>query len=266
MRITSTHNSVAQYVRSLHGARARRDEGVYIAEGVRLVAEARRERQPAPIILYDPDLLIRSAAGSSLLEGLPAWGDNVYEVNERILKSISATETPAGVVAVLRRPPSPALGEYSDARCGVILDGLSDPGNAGTILRAADAFGVSYVATTSGSVDLFAPKVVRSAMGAHFRLPLISGIEWGATTASLPHTVLVAAAMGQGDPVHHFRWPPRSAIVIGSEASGLSDEGSKAVHTFVHISMKPGVESLNAAIAAAILMYAARTATARAGE
>jgi TrmH family RNA methyltransferase len=133
VRLTSTHNPVVKYVRSLERPQVRRADGVYLAEGVRLVGEALSHRQQAAVALYDPDSLARSDAGSRLLAELPRWAERAYEVDQRVLTAAAQTDTPAGVLVVLRRQePSPLHGHAGD-RFGVILDRLSDPGNAGTI-------------------------------------------------------------------------------------------------------------------------------------
>jgi RNA methyltransferase, TrmH family len=259
VRLTSTHNPVVKYVRSLERAAVRREGGVYVAEGVRLVREAISTDQKATVALYDPETLGRSPEGGSLLEALAGWADESYEVDAHVLKAAAQTEHPSGIVAVLRFPSTPPLEQQREARFGVILDTISDPGNAGTIARTALAAGAEYVASTPNSVDLFAPKVVRAGMGAHFRLPLYSGTPWSELRKSLPGTTFVAASASAERSVYHFTWPACSALVVGSEAHGLSPEGASSVRAGVRIPMQPEVESLNASIAAGILIYAARS-------
>jgi TrmH family RNA methyltransferase len=137
----------------------------------------------------------------------------------------------------------------------VILDALSDPGNAGTIARTALAAGAGYVAATEGTVDLFAPKVVRAGMGAHFGLSLYTDLRWEEIRGALPSVTLVAARADGEDSMYDFVWPERSALVVGSEAHGLSEDAQRAIERTVRIPMKRGVESLNASVAASILMY-----------
>ena len=109
MRITSTRNPVIQEVRGLSRASVRRDERLYLGEGVRLVSEAISTSQPAALVLYDADALARSAAGSALLEALPAWAERTCEVAPHVLAAAADTETPAGVLAVLRMPNAAPL-------------------------------------------------------------------------------------------------------------------------------------------------------------
>lgn len=263
-RITSTHNPAVKYVRSLDKSRTRRAEGVYLAEGVRLVAEAAASGQSAALVLYDPDLLRRSAAGSSLLDAIPGWAERSYEVDERVLGVAAQTETPSGVLAVLRDPSWPPLSSHREDRFGVILDRLADPGNAGTILRTADAAGVGYVAALAGTVDLYTPKVVRAGMGAHFRIPVYQNLSWDQIGADLSDVSLVNAAAHLGASIYEFEWPQPGALVIGSEAHGLSSHASARARYQVHIPMRGGAESLNASVAASIVIYTVLGPTIRA--
>jgi len=256
-RVTSTRNPVVRYLRSLERGPVREAEGVYLVEGVRLINEAMASGQAATLAVYDPVLLSRSSAGSSLLAQLPRWADRSYEVDARVLRAATQTETPSGVVAAARRPRVDPLETHQDDRLGLILDRLSDPGNAGTILRTADAAGVGFVATLPGSVDLFAPKVVRAGMGAHFRVPLYPGIPWSELAAARRDVPCVAMEAHGGESLYTFRWPERVSLLVGSEAHGISPESQERVDARVHIPMKSGVESLNAAVAASIVIYSA---------
>lgn len=257
MRLTSTHNPVVKYVRSLERTSVRREERSYLIEGVRLVSEAIATGHPGSISLYDPALLKRSAAGSLLLDRLPGWAERSYEVDERVLAAAAQTEHPAGVVAVVAIPkPSPLAGHAHD-RFGIILDRLGDPGNVGTILRTADAAGVGYVITLPDTVDVFSPKVVRAGMGAHFRLPLYVDLSLAEIRQHLPAVSLVASDVTGGADLYAFDWPAWAALIVGSEARGISAEIEDDVSFRVHIPMRSGVESLNAAVAASIIIYTA---------
>jgi TrmH family RNA methyltransferase len=256
VHITSSRNPVVRDVRALARASVRRERGLYLAEGVRLVSEALSTNQTAALVLFEPESLKRSPAGSALLSAVPAWAETAYEVEPHVLAAAAQTETPAGILAVLRMPEPKLLESHASTRFGLILDGLADPGNAGTILRTADAFGVGYVVTTPGSVDLFSPKVVRAGMGAHFRLPLYEHRAWQEIRAALPGICLAVADAALGQPLPSVIWPERCCIVIGGEAAGPSQEAHELAGLRVRIPLRPEVESLNAAVAAAILLYA----------
>lgn len=251
--ITSTHNPRIQWVRKLQEqVRLRAGEGVFVVEGVRLVEEAVQAGWQPALVLYTPDLSLR---GQKILQRLPP--SVVEQVSLPVMKSASDTQTPQGLLAVL---PQRALPVPDDLDFILVLDAIRDPGNLGTILRTAAAAGVQGVILTPGSVDLFSPKVVRSAMGAHFRLPL-AVLEWveiqrllkpggvhpglkiflSDVEGSLPYT--------QAD----FRTP--SALIVGGEAEGAGVEAHRLTDARVHIPMTPGVESLNAAVAAAVLIF-----------
>lgn len=258
MRLTSTHNPIVKYVRSLERAAVRHAQREYVAEGVRLLRDAISTGQTARIVLYDPESLRRSPAGARLLTDIPSWGLETYDVDPHVLKAASHTETPAGVLAVLALPTVPPLEAQRGARFGVVLDTVSDPGNAGTIARTARAVGAEFLVSTGASVDLFGPKVVRAGMGAHFTLPLYTGVEWEDLKSAVNDTSFVAASIDGEHSMYEFRWPDRSALVVGSEAHGLSPQAVSHIDARVRIPMMAGVESLNASIAAGILMYAAR--------
>jgi TrmH family RNA methyltransferase len=195
------------------------------------------------------------------LDDLVATSHESYEVDPHVLKAAAQTEHPTGALAVLKLPAIRPLDQQSDTSFGVILDTVSDPGNAGTIARTALAAGADFLVSTSNSVDLFGPKVVRAGMGAHFRLPLYAGVPWDELRRALGDTTFVAASAHGEQSVYDFEWPYRTALVVGSEAHGLSEEAKLIVQARVRIPMRTGVESLNAAIAAGILIYAARSSS-----
>jgi RNA methyltransferase, TrmH family len=257
VRISSTQNSVVKYVRSLERTQARQEAGAYLVEGVRLVQEALRTRQKVTVALFEPAALSRSEQGSLLLNALPHWAAKAYEVDERVLKSAAQTETPAGVVVVLELPSVENLNRHENDHLGVILDRLADPGNVGTIIRTASAAGAGYVVSLPGTVDLFAPKVVRAGMGAHFRLPLYSLLSWREVSTALANTSFVGMDVDGKERLYDFAWPKRAALIVGSEAGGISEEVSKELTALISIPMKPGTESLNAATATAVVLYSA---------
>lgn len=254
MRISSTRNPIIKYVKGLERAAARREDGVYLAEGVRLVTEALDTGQEATLAVYDPATLQRTPAGSFLLSRIGTWAERSYEVDTHVLAAAAQTEHPAGVLAVLRLPAPASLASHAGDRLGVALDQVSDPGNAGTILRTAAAAGVGYVVAFPGTADLFAPKVVRAGMGAHFRLPLYRE-TWQVLRRELPDVRTVALDAEAVTSLYDYDWPEHAALVVGSEAHGLTPEVRDEVDDVIRIPMQPGVESLNASVAASVVMY-----------
>ena len=258
MRLTSTHNPLVKRVRSLERSAVRRASGEYVAEGVRLLREALTTGQTAAVVLYDSEALARTPEGIRLMADFTAWAAETYDVDPHVLKAASHTDHPAGALAVLNFPTVPPFEAQRNATFGIVLDTVSDPGNAGTIIRTALSVGADYLVSTPASVDLFGPKVVRAGMGAHFVLPLYPGLTWEELKVALDDTEFVAASAAGEETLYHFVWPQKSVLVIGSEAHGLSPQAASRIDARVRIPMKSGVESLNAAIAAGILMYAAR--------
>jgi TrmH family RNA methyltransferase len=251
--ITSTHNPRIQWVRKLQGQpRFRSTEGVFIVEGVRLVEEAVQAGWQPELVLYTPDL---SPRGQDLIEHLAP--SVMEEVSSAVMQSASDTQTPQGILAVLPQRDLPLPGQLTFV---LILDVIRDPGNLGTILRTAAAAGVQGVILTPGSADPYAPKVVRSAMGAHFRLPVLP-LDWaeirrllkpGAGQPGL--SVYLTDAEG-GLPYTQVDFTSPVALIVGGEADGAGVNARSLADGQVFIPMQAGVESLNAAVAAAVLMF-----------
>lgn len=255
--ITSTRNPKVQLVRNLTTyAKARRENQAFVVEGVRLVEEALHAGWEAQLVLYSPDL---STRGLVLVEAFESHGAPVEAVDARVLKAAADTETPQGILAVLRMQP-PVLPAEPDFV--LILDGLRDPGNLGTILRTARAAAVQAVLLLPATADPYAPKVVRAAMGAHFRLPVRS-LDWsellvylnpGGMAARL--NVYLADSSG-GLPYTQADFRSPFALIVGGEAEGAGAQAQSLAQSRVHIPMPGRAESLNAAIAAGILMFEA---------
>jgi TrmH family RNA methyltransferase len=251
--ITSKSNPKIQRVRTLITRRqARAEQSAFVAEGVRLVEEALQTGWPAELILFSPDL---SERGFAILNGYAQRGAEVEEVAPDLLKSLSDTETPQGILAVLAMRSTPLPPELDFA---LILDQLRDPGNLGTILRSASAAGVQAVFTTPGTTDPYSPKALRAGMGAHFHLPVLpvalDELSRRIYAAEPPLQVLLADAGSPNMPwTLDLRRP--TALVIGGEAEGASAGLRELAHGAVSIPMPGQAESLNAAIAASILLY-----------
>ncbi|MHB8155961.1 MAG: TrmH family RNA methyltransferase, partial [Desulfocucumaceae bacterium] len=180
------------------------------------------------------------------------------QVDDRLISELTSTETPQGVLALCVMK-SPLLGDILGGSRGlaVIADGVSDPGNLGTIIRSADAFGADGVILTMGSVDLYNSKVLRSTMGSVFHLPILNDTAPAGLFECLQKgglRLLVGVPAG-GSPVSRLDLRGPLALVVGSEAKGPSRELLSLPHQRVTIPMPGGSESLNAAVAASILLY-----------
>jgi TrmH family RNA methyltransferase len=245
--ISSTQNDRVKYVRSLGRRRVRQREGRFLVEGTRLIDEVVRAG-------IEPALVFYTEAWAALPEGQrllpllkPAAG--AWAVDEAVMAACADTETPQGVLAVV---PMVRL----DPRAGLILvvDGVRDPGNLGTILRSAEAAGAGQVLLAPGTVDLYNPKVVRGGMGAHFRLPA-SALDWPEIAERMVgRRVWLADAAGEVayDAVN---WTMPSALIVGGEAAGAGAEAEVLAGGRVSIPMVGGAESLNAAMAATVILF-----------
>lgn len=252
--ITSSHNSRIQQVRALLGRRSeRKQQNAFVVEGVRLAEEAALSGAPAQLVLYSASL---SPRGRALLSRFETSGCPVEEVEESLLRSLSDTETPQGILVVL---PLPALALPTDWDFLIIADQIRDPGNLGTLLRTAAASGADGLILTPGTTDAFAPKVVRAAMGANFRLP-IQVWDWpqihqACQTNPIGAAQLLIADSAGGTSCWEANLKRPTALVIGGEAEGAQPAAFQGQAARVHIPMPGQSESLNAAIAAGILIF-----------
>jgi TrmH family RNA methyltransferase len=246
--ITSNQNSKIKLVRALLGrARERREAGAFLVEGVRLVEEALTSNWEVRFALYSESI---SERGLRLLEKLEDKKIEVENVESRLLQSLTETETPQGILAVLTdsRLPMPASPNFL-----LIPDQIRDPGNLGTLLRTAAAAGVQAVCLPPETTDAFAPKVVRAGMGAHFRLP-IHAMTWEEIEAHTKGLQLYLADMdGTSCWETDLRQP--LALIVGGEAEGASEEARRLATQKISIPMQGSVESLNAGVAGSVLMF-----------
>jgi RNA methyltransferase, TrmH family len=246
--ITSAQNPKIKLVRALLGrTKERREASAFVVEGVRLVEEAEIRDWKLRFALYDASLNER---GSSLVEHLLARGVEVEEVSEHLMKSLSDTETPQGILAVLTdsRLPIPDSPNFI-----LIPDQIRDPGNLGTLLRTAAAAGVQAVFLPPETTDAFAPKVVRSGMGAHFRLP-IQSMRWEKIRREINDMQVYLADM-EGTSCWQTDLREPLALIIGSEAEGASEEARKLATQKISIPMSGDIESLNAGVAGSVLLF-----------
>lgn len=249
--LTSTKNPRIQRIRKLQSsARTRRQEGVFIIEGVRLVEEAFLAGWQPEFLIYTQSIPPR---GDKLVRGFASRGIEVSLVADNVMGSASDTQNPQGILALMPLKP---LHLPETLNFILILDGLRDPGNLGTILRTSRAAGSDAVILTPGSVDPYAPKVTRSAMGAHFKLP-IQQLAWDEIHGLVKrhHLTPFLADSGKGKPHYESNFQAPLALIVGGEASGAGDEAAKLAAQRVHIPMRAETESLNAATAAAVLMF-----------
>jgi RNA methyltransferase, TrmH family len=249
--ITSAQNPKIKWLRNLQrSSRERREAGVFVAEGVRLLEEALAAGWQAQALYCTEELDERA---QRLVDGFVAVGALHELVTPAVLAAASDTETPQGLLAVLhfKELPFPPFLDFA-----FIPDQMRDPGNLGTMLRTAAAAGVGAVLLPPDGVDPFSPKVLRSGMGAHFHLPLLQ-LDWeqiaGLVERHALRVYLAEAGAGQEYTQADFRLP--LALVIGGEAEGAGPQARRLAAERVYIPMPGGSESLNAAVAAGILLF-----------
>jgi len=249
--ITSTKNSKIKEIRALQSrARTRREIGAFVVEGVRLTEEAVAAGWKPKLCLYTGDI---SERGMALVSRLKEQDAPIEEVAPHVMEAASDTQSPPGILLVLPLQTLP-LPEKLDFI--LITDRVRDPGNLGTLLRSAAAAGVQAVVLSGKCVDVFSPKVLRGAMGAHFRIPVlkVSYDEIRAIREKHQLNFMVAAA-GQGADYSDVDFNQPLALVIGGEAEGANSTLMEMADRRINIPMPGGSESLNTAAAGAIILF-----------
>ncbi|MCY7378119.1 MAG: RNA methyltransferase [Gemmatimonadaceae bacterium] len=245
--------------RDLRRRKARGREGLFAAEGVRAVEELLKSPVTIRGVLVAPQLS-DAPRGAALLDSLRKRGGELAEVSALEFASAAETESPQGVLAVAEIPSwtFDQLPLASRWRI-VLLDGVQDPGNVGTIVRTAAALGALAVLAMPGTVDLWNAKVVRSTMGASFHTPAFA-CTWAALDAFRSGvSVTMWGADAGGRPLDALDIPDRLIIAVGNEGSGLSTDARSRVDALASLPITANVESLNVAVATGILLYQVRS-------
>jgi TrmH family RNA methyltransferase len=260
--IASAQNPTLKYLRSLQRRHTRHQERAFVVEGGRGVADALGTgAEPALIVLredYVPEHPV-------ILDAVTGWAlERTRIVAGGPFDAIAETVSPQGVLAVFPFPDLPIA--ERGAALFLVVDRVRDPGNLGTLLRAAVGAGATAVFLTAESVDPFNPKAVRAAMGAHFRVPIraFDADAEALVRASCPLRALTEAA-GQV-PVDGLDWTQPAAVIVGSEAAGASPETRDLATVRAAIPLLGGVESLNAAVAGAVVLFEAARQRRRGGR
>ena len=251
--ITSVNNGQVKNIIQLNQkTKARREQGLFVAEGRKMFGEA-----PADWIekVYVSETLTSDPALMEQVEKLP------YDiVADSVFRQMSDTQTPQGILTVLRRP-SYTLEDILGGKnpLVMVLEDLQDPGNAGTILRTGEGAGVSGVLLTRTCVDMTNPKVIRSTMGSVYRMPFLYVESVVSLTQELKkHNIRTFAAHLKGrNSYDQESYTGGTAFLIGNEGKGLTEEAAHSADCLIRIPMCGKVESLNAAMASGILMYEA---------
>ncbi len=255
--ISSGQNPVIKEIKALKEKKFRDQKGLYFIEGIRFVEEALKEKAEISKILVS-DKLEDVHGGKEILEQLSTYGcNNVYTIANKLYMEITDTESPQGILAVLKKNPISIDSVYDDKNFFVILDSLQDPGNMGTIIRTADAAGVTAVIVSKGCVDVYNPKVLRSTMGSLFHIPVCYSENILETLESMKKKGIKLCAAHLKGTKNYFdmEYNDNIAIIVGNEANGISDSVADISDELVRIPMSGKSESLNASVAAGLLMY-----------
>jgi len=248
--VTSKDNPILKSARRLHTRKGREETGLLLIAGQKLISEAVSAGFTIEHVFLNAGALARGEAAAGRYDGEIA-------LEEKLFRDLAGTVTPQPYLAVVKRPEN--KGFSSETGRILVLDRIGDPGNAGTMVRSALAAGMDGVWCVKGTADVFSDKAVRASAGAVFRLAVkegLSAIECVSNARALGLMVLVCSASGAD--LYGTDLTGRFALVVGNEGAGPQEEFLTAADMVVGIPMAPEAESLNAASAAAVVMYEAR--------
>lgn len=279
--ISSTTNKQVKFVNALvKKAKTRREEDLFVAEGLRMCSEIPKDRIHT---LYISESFSKTKECKTLREGVK----HIELVTDEVFKSLSDTQTPQGILALVKqyhytldevtgktaKEKATASGQDADGSVQnrkkqenrkkpallMVLETIQDPGNLGTILRAGEGAGVTGVVMDANTTDIYNPKVIRSTMGSVLRMPFVYVENLHETLQELKNrNIRLFAAHLKGKQAYDLEdYTGDTAFLIGNEGNGLTDETAAMADTYVRIPMEGSVESLNAAVAASVLMFEA---------
>ena len=233
-----------KYIQSLYHKKNRDEEGVFVAEGVKLISE----------ILHSYFKPVKIYALNEWIDGNPGI-KNVMEVNESELKKISNMETPGKVIALVRKKNTSKIPDLQK-KITVLLDGIQDPGNLGTIIRTADWFGVENIIAASDTADVYNPKVIQATMGSFIRVNIF---YTDLRQFLVSNKIQVYGAVLNGEDISEIKYLKECLLVIGNESKGIRNEILPYLQRKITIPGSGKAESLNAAVAAGIILWKLNT-------
>lgn len=253
--ITSSSNQLIKDIRLLYKKKNRWERKEFFIEGTRSVEQCLKSDGRIKHVVYSSELL--NEEGLNLIETLEDSKYKVFDTSAKVFKSISDTESPQGILAVVEIKESDFGDMLSENNFLILLDRVQDPGNLGTIIRTADAFGANGIIVTSGCVDVYNPKTVRSTMGSIFQIPVvhIDDISEAIGLLKGEHISIIASSLDTDTYSYDMDFKKDCALVIGNEGAGISTEVIEQSDQLVKIKMTGKAESLNAGIASGVLMY-----------
>lgn len=253
--ISSTTNKQVKFVHSLaKKARVRKESGLFLVEGIRMCAEIPKDRIDT---LYLAENFSRSPECAVLTAGVR----RIEIVSDEVFQYMADTKSPQGILALVRQRTWQLADLWqpgqNEPALLMILDTLQDPGNLGTIIRAGEGAGVTGIIMNETTADIYNPKVIRSTMGSIFRIPFVYTADLAAMVSQLKNegVLMYAAHLDGKNSYDQEDYTKHCAFMIGNEAAGLSDGIAGLADRYIRIPMLGSVESLNAAVAASILMF-----------
>lgn len=243
--ITSKTNDLIKYIKSLHTKKDRDENGEYIVEGKKMVKEALVASLNITKIIICEELCD---------EKIDTKNYPVEYVTENLFEYISDTKTPQGILAIVKKPNTDTK-QYGNTIFA--LDNVQDPGNLGTIIRTLDCAGVDTLFLSEGCADEYNMKVIRSTMGAIFRVNIFSGLNLKEELVKLKEAGydIVVTALDGAKNLFEYNFPEKKVIVIGNESNGVSKEIQELATVKIKIPMAGNTESLNAGVAASLMAY-----------
>jgi RNA methyltransferase, TrmH family len=258
VKITSRDNSLLRQVRAVRDGKV--NDLIFI-EGLRLCEEARLSQLEIEAVIVSEELLEKDRAATAIDE-IAAVSKRVASVSEKLLESVSYTKTPQGIIVLAQRPASSEERLTKSLNANsllVVLHQINNPVNVGAILRTAEAAGASGVITTKTTSDPYSPKSLRGAMGSAFRLPIWIGPDYSEMIAWCRQRGLTTVCADVEAKVAYTQldWTKPSALLLGPESTGFTDEELTEANQRVSIPMKGAAESLNVSVAAGVLLFEA---------
>lgn len=251
MVITSKDNEIVKHIRKLREKKYRDEQKEFVVEGTKMIEEAVRENAKIKMIVVCEDLNQNPLQKDILYK---VAKEKIVYVNDKVFKLLTDVTTPQGILAIIEKNPNNEIDFSKDLF--LVLDNIQDPGNMGTILRTADSIALTQIIVPKGNADCYNPKVVRSTMGAIFRVHVIEVEDLAKTIKEMKkHKIQVLATDLATDYSIYDVSYKKSAIVIGNEGNGVSKEILDLADKRIKIPMPGKTESLNAAVATGIILY-----------
>ena len=256
MVITSKDNDFVKHVKKLKEKKYREEYGEFIVEGIKMIEEAILENSTIKTIVVCEDCKTQGGIPNDLLYEIAKY--NCIYVNEKVFNAMTDVSNPQGILAIIDKSGNKEAEIDFKEDLFLVLDNIQDPGNMGTILRTADSINLKQILVSKGTSDPYNPKVVRSTMGAIFRVKVIECEDLSRTIKELKkHKIKIYATDLKTDKSIYDVDYKKVAVVIGNEANGVSEPILELADTKIKIPMKGKTESLNAAVATGVILYEA---------